>query len=204
MFDLHFRPTRDEKTGALRYRRPTLSELVRGATIDVPTYANEAVATTLAPLLRSLLALDATTRATASAALASPYFVQPLGATIGARDAAKDRRECIVAYEQFWRDEGVECDGGHFLSRDALVDYVRTLARDAVGKHNGFVRCPAHQVRDIVEWKKMILIKNVEKWGTVQTSIRRSVVGATLVERRLCGVCAHATRRIGSRTATTI
>ena len=154
MFDLHFRPTRDEKTGALRYRRPTLSELVRGATIDVPAYVNEAVATTLAPLLRSLLALDATTRATASAALASPYFVQPLGATIGARDAAKDRRECIVAYEQFWRDEGVECDGGHFLSRDALVDYVRTLARDAVGKHNGFVRCPAHQVRDIVDWKE--------------------------------------------------
>ncbi len=147
MFDLHFRPTRDEKTGALRYRRPTLSELVRGATIDVPAYANEAVATTLAPLLRSLLALDATTRATASAALASTYFVQPLGATIGARDATKDRRECIVAYEQFWRDEGVECDGGHFLSRDALVDFVRTLARDAVGKHNGFVRCPAHQVR---------------------------------------------------------
>ena len=152
MFDLHFRPRADDN-GVVKYQRPTLHEQLatRQAIVAVPEYANERVATALRELLKSLLALDATKRATATQALAQRYFRLTLSGVDGARDAQRDRRTCVIDLEGrgesgYWRDEGGECGGGHFVADEALQGHVRSLAQESAGKHNGTVKCPAYQV----------------------------------------------------------
>jgi hypothetical protein len=152
VFDLHFRPRADDN-GVVKYQRATLHEQLatRQAIVAVPEYANESVATALRELLTSLLALDATKRATATQALAQRYFRLALGGVDGARDAQRDRRSCVIDLEGrgergYWRDEGGECGGAHFVADAALQGLVRSLAQESAGKHNGTVKCPAYQV----------------------------------------------------------
>lgn len=149
MFDVHFRPSRDAAAGdgALVYQRAKFNEVsATQKAVAVPAYANEVVGKALRDLLASMLVVDASKRVTAGAAQAHRYFSLALGGVEGARDAAKDRRQCAIMMEDCWLDEGVECRRGHFMSNAALAGYVRAQSNEAAGKHRGNVKCPTSGV----------------------------------------------------------
>ena len=146
LFDLHFRPIKSEEDGSLRFQRPLLMDMLsdkKSVVVDFDTldpYVNEEVDAPLRDLLRVLLARDPAERGSSLDALMHPYFLTKF--ENDQRDPDRDRRECAIMMEFYWRDEGVECANGHFISTDALENYVRSLSEDGVAKHNGNVQCP--------------------------------------------------------------
>lgn len=50
--------------------------------------------------------------------------------------------------DDYWLDEGIECDKGHFVSDEALEGHVAMLSSEGAGKHNGRVKCPAYKCEE--------------------------------------------------------
>jgi hypothetical protein len=140
MFDVHFPPTDVDSVERRQYQRPLLNELLSSSDeIVVPAYANETVNEPLANLLRSMLARDAHLRPTANDALSKQYFQLQLHAR---RDGVGGKRQCVVMFDEYWQDEGIECANSHFVSRDAIEGLVQSLVVEGAAKHNGRVNCP--------------------------------------------------------------
>ena len=145
VYDLFFVPKRgaDDK---LEFQRAKLSA---EAVVPPRRYANEPLAAPLDELLKSMLARDAATRPTASAALGSKLFALRLDGAVGERDPQRDRRTCLITLnDDLFVDQGLECDSKHFLCDEALAHYVRTQsAIDVAAQHDGYLPCPIANVR---------------------------------------------------------
>ena len=50
--------------------------------------------------------------------------------------------------DDYWPDEGIECEKGHFVSDEALEGHVAMLSSEGAGKHNGRVKCPAYKCEE--------------------------------------------------------
>ena len=98
------------------------------------------------------MALCSRSRTRRAAALSLKLFQTSWREVRGAdRDKAHDRRTCVIDVDGegdngYWRDQGVECARGHFVADASLEGHVRALSTESAGRHNGNVKCPAHQV----------------------------------------------------------
>ena len=66
----------------------------------------------LRDLLERMLNVDPEKRYNAAQCLSHPYFHLALKSN---RDASKDRRTCVACSDEYWLDEGVECEYKHYI-----------------------------------------------------------------------------------------
>ena len=112
LYDMHFPPI-DGK-----FERPFGSMIVE----DIAIPETEIIH--LRDILTHLLKFKPEDRLDMNQALFHPYFTTPLNPL---RDSQTDRRHCMICFEDFWLDEGLECSNHHFACISCFRSYVCSL-----------------------------------------------------------------------------